>query len=739
MNITIISIIIIIILILYYLYKKYKKILKEKKNNPVFIPKAKNAKKFDIISSSEIPELSKEGYSISVWIWINDLDWKKKELKHIFYRGVYNAKKEECQPSMILDKENDLSVYFHLENNKAHRSTIKNIPIGRWFNIIITAYKRTLNIFIDGVLKNTDVSEDTIRLNNRNIYVNSYGGFSGLIAQLRYFPYPITTHKANFIYSLGPKPTLFNKFTKIHEYFIKLMDKITFFDKKNKDKDEDTTELDSFDSSLSKEELVVLISGKINPDTTSDYTASVLPSAQQSSLPNIEHELITLSKEKLQIIWKDISAREPEKPKPLDNSSATNSCAPGVGVAQHGSAVAGAGGGARTITAGGAASGGGAPANGGGAAASGGANGGGGDGGGAPANGGGGAASGGGAPANGGGAAASGGANGGGGDGGGAPANGGANGGGGGRSGSLSGSTPSIGHVPAPPFDDSGASKCWEWSISQNEWVILQPPIEQASCRNIGVRGSQKFRRWSVTKPNIALFAQAIVPPGLGKAPGDSTHGSGEGQSPADASRDSNSSKCWEWDPMRRIWIDQPTLQQEICKDTDVGRSGVYYRKWSPTIPNSPGGANDGGGSANDGGRTAPSDSSIYKCWTSSRIHGYPWSEASLSKRFDKTQEWKENECKRLDNQKESGFSFIWSVNEPDTNPGSATAGSSGTSEPKCWQYSKTEGWTEAQYTAENCTLINNRGIYTHRQWSPEKPKEPPVDPLPIPNSPGSA
>ena len=82
MKITIISIIIIVILILYILFKKYKKFLKEKKNTPTFIPYPKNAKKTEIIVNNKIPELSKEGYSISVWIWINDLDWKNLIFSH---------------------------------------------------------------------------------------------------------------------------------------------------------------------------------------------------------------------------------------------------------------------------------------------------------------------------------------------------------------------------------------------------------------------------------------------------------------------------------------------------------------------------------------------------------------------------------------------------------------------------------------------------------------------------------
>ena len=113
MNITIILIIIVIILfLLYSIFKKYKKILKEKKNSPTFITNTKNAKKYEIITSTKIPEMSKEGYSISVWVWIDDINWKKKELKHILYRGIYNAPKNKCQPCLIFNEENDLSIYF---------------------------------------------------------------------------------------------------------------------------------------------------------------------------------------------------------------------------------------------------------------------------------------------------------------------------------------------------------------------------------------------------------------------------------------------------------------------------------------------------------------------------------------------------------------------------------------------------------------------------------------------------
>ena len=117
------------------------------------------------------------------------------------YDDVGTIIKQKNKPSMNPNMNKDMIYEKYVTN------VIDNVPIGRWFQLSIVVNSTLTTVYIDGLVKSTIPIKSQVKLNNNNLYVNTLnGGFSGLIAQIKYFPYPISQDKIANIYSWGPQP-----------------------------------------------------------------------------------------------------------------------------------------------------------------------------------------------------------------------------------------------------------------------------------------------------------------------------------------------------------------------------------------------------------------------------------------------------------------------------------------------------------------------------------------------------
>jgi hypothetical protein len=86
---------------------------------------------------------------------------------------------------------------------------VENIPIQRWFHLVIVINETAVEVYIDGKLYKTTVLESLCRTNSFPLYVNINSGFDGLINELRYYPYPLKPMDVYAMYSRGPTPFYF--------------------------------------------------------------------------------------------------------------------------------------------------------------------------------------------------------------------------------------------------------------------------------------------------------------------------------------------------------------------------------------------------------------------------------------------------------------------------------------------------------------------------------------------------
>ena len=83
---------------------------------------------------------------------------------------------------------------------------VENINMQKWVNILTTVNNRTLDVYINGKLVQTQEFNNVIDVNQLNyggINVTPNGGFGGFVSKVQYYPYFVTPRKAWNIYKGG--------------------------------------------------------------------------------------------------------------------------------------------------------------------------------------------------------------------------------------------------------------------------------------------------------------------------------------------------------------------------------------------------------------------------------------------------------------------------------------------------------------------------------------------------------
>jgi hypothetical protein len=168
-------------------------------------------------------------FTWSVWIFIDDITYKKNEFKHVFHkgnnnigRGTYNSSTNPTAginsplngPGLYImpvqiDAVNGnvaalriiMNTFDQIDNN----IDIKNIPLNKWENIIIRVTKQgQLDVYVNGVLVKRLMLGSVPKQNYGDVYLSLNGGFSGNTSCLRYFEKAIGTNQIQSIFNKGP-------------------------------------------------------------------------------------------------------------------------------------------------------------------------------------------------------------------------------------------------------------------------------------------------------------------------------------------------------------------------------------------------------------------------------------------------------------------------------------------------------------------------------------------------------
>jgi hypothetical protein len=90
------------------------------------------------------------------------------------------------------------------DNSMTHQCVMKNFPLQKWVNLLISVYGRTLDIYIDGKLVRTCILPGVAKVNaSSNIVVTPNGGFSGWTSNFQYWDHATNPQEAYNIYKNG--------------------------------------------------------------------------------------------------------------------------------------------------------------------------------------------------------------------------------------------------------------------------------------------------------------------------------------------------------------------------------------------------------------------------------------------------------------------------------------------------------------------------------------------------------
>lgn len=172
-------------------------------------------------------------FTYSFWFYIDDWNYRYNERKVLF--GRMGSPTSSSTSGSVSDVgginpcplvsfgaiENNLNIALtcaatNSENNSnkiVHTCSVSNVPIQAWTNLLISAYGRTLDIYMDGKLVNTCLLPGIAMINNSaDVYITPNGGFAGWTAKLQYFPNATDPETAWEIYKEGYGSSIFSSY-----------------------------------------------------------------------------------------------------------------------------------------------------------------------------------------------------------------------------------------------------------------------------------------------------------------------------------------------------------------------------------------------------------------------------------------------------------------------------------------------------------------------------------------------
>lgn len=166
-------------------------------------------------------------FTWSIWLFINDAV-PVTTYQHVFHKGNYSI-----QPNGMNQPNNAPGLYINPDTNSSKKLTvvmntyenineqiiINDLPINKWFNVMIRCENKTLDVYINGMISNSHILHGIPKQNYGDVYVCANGGFNGYISNFSYYNYALGISKIQAISEKGPNTTMsstsltYNKFT----------------------------------------------------------------------------------------------------------------------------------------------------------------------------------------------------------------------------------------------------------------------------------------------------------------------------------------------------------------------------------------------------------------------------------------------------------------------------------------------------------------------------------------------
>jgi len=162
-------------------------------------------------------------FTWSVWLEINpNTATNVPKYNHIFNKGNGQYKDTAQTDSGTATITNGPGLYVSTTAGEMHLlvrmdstnqsdtlidTSVNNIPIGKWFNVMIRLENKILDVYINGTIAKRKVYADVPAQNYDDIQICQNGGFAGALSDLRYFANALGVNAINNIVLAGPNMT----------------------------------------------------------------------------------------------------------------------------------------------------------------------------------------------------------------------------------------------------------------------------------------------------------------------------------------------------------------------------------------------------------------------------------------------------------------------------------------------------------------------------------------------------
>ena len=211
----------------------------------------------NIIVAKDIPDTTSSNFTLSVWFYIDNWNTSISNYKNILFMATTNnpvsnnldtvsgLSSKAVLPSTATNRKNigigldkyDNNLFIDIEcydsstvNMSYTRYKIPNISIQKWNNLTMSVDGRTLDVYLDGKLRNSFIMHGLYRNSYgtrtlKNIYLgnigvtttNSTNGFEGFITRIRFLGESCNPQDAYNFYKEGINASLanslFNKYS----------------------------------------------------------------------------------------------------------------------------------------------------------------------------------------------------------------------------------------------------------------------------------------------------------------------------------------------------------------------------------------------------------------------------------------------------------------------------------------------------------------------------------------------
>ena len=164
-------------------------------------------KLLNIPSSKISANKNSNNYAYSIWFYVSDWQYRLSSKKTLIKRSS-NSGSNASNPHIYLGSHtNDLHIKVETIDGKHVNNdcSVRNFPLQRWVNLIVSLNGRTLDVYLDGKLVRTCIIPGVAKpIGESDIQITPGGGFAGWTSRLKYWANPLNPQEAFNVYKDGP-------------------------------------------------------------------------------------------------------------------------------------------------------------------------------------------------------------------------------------------------------------------------------------------------------------------------------------------------------------------------------------------------------------------------------------------------------------------------------------------------------------------------------------------------------